>query len=269
MLTSRAFLVPHLPTLLVDEHRGHRTEMLDALAEASQRFADDAPTAVVVVSARWEAPGGPFMVGAARRNETLTDYHGFGVEVRYECPGRPPLAKALVEAGLRARVRAASVIRGIDSGVSVPMHFLVPHRNVPLVPLSLARSGAAEHRAWGAALRSALEAWPERVAFVVGGLLSNNVHAWNLRRDIPEAREFDTRALDALARGAWPELRPLEAEAARTAQPQSGLRHLELLRGLLGDDVPGTLLCYEGAPGTGAALMEFETAAVDARSGDA
>jgi aromatic ring-opening dioxygenase catalytic subunit (LigB family) len=269
MLTSRAFLVPPLPTLLVDQHRGHRTEMLEALEEASRRFVDDAPETVVVLSARWEAPGGPFMAGAAKRHHTLTDYHGFGVEVRYECAGRPALAKALVEAGLRAKVRAATVIRGIDSGISVPMHFLVPLRDLPLVPLSLARADAAAHRGWGSALRTALEAWPGRVTFVVGGLLSSNAHAWNLRRDLPEAREFDTRAVAALERGAWSELGPLGADAAETVQPQSALHHLEVLRGLLGDDVPGTLLCYEGAPGMGAALMEFETAAVDARSGDA
>ena len=32
MRCSPVLLVPHLPTLLVDEHRGHRTEMLVALA---------------------------------------------------------------------------------------------------------------------------------------------------------------------------------------------------------------------------------------------
>lgn len=260
MLTSRAFLVPHVPTLLVDEHRGHRTEMLSALEEASRRLADDLPDAVVALSARWEAPGGPFMAGSSKRNETLTDYHGFGVELRYECPGRPALARALVDAGLKAKVRAATVSRGIDSGVSIPMHFLAPSRRLPVVPLSLAKAGAAEHRAWGAALRDALRAWPERVAFVVGGLLSNNVHAWNLRRETPEARAFDDGVLAALTRGAWDDLAPLVAEAG-AAEPQSQFRHLDVLRGLLGADAPGALLCYEGAPGVGAALMEFETTA--------
>lgn len=263
MLTPRAFLVPHVPTVLVDEHRGHRTEMLEALAAASERLAADAPQAIVVLSARWEAPGGPFMVGAAKRHHTLTDYHGFGVEVRYECAGRPALAKTLVEEGLRAHVRAATVIRGIDSGVSFPMHFLAPMRDLPLVPLSLARADYTAHRAWGATLRRALSAWPERVAFVVGGVLSNNVHAWNLRRESPEAREFDERAIAALGRGAWDTIEALGASSSKAAMPQSQLRHLAVLRGLLGDHAAGRLLAYEGGHGLGAAVMEFDTTPAD------
>ena len=44
MLTSRALLVPTLPTLLVDEHRRHRTEMLAALAEQATRLQTDLVT---------------------------------------------------------------------------------------------------------------------------------------------------------------------------------------------------------------------------------
>src|SRR5262245_42555497 len=101
MLTSRPLLAPHLPTLLVDQHRGHRTEMLEALAEAGARLQAESPAAVVALSARWESPG-PFLVGSDARHRTLTDYAGFGVEGRYDCDGHPGLARALVEAGQRA-----------------------------------------------------------------------------------------------------------------------------------------------------------------------
>jgi aromatic ring-opening dioxygenase catalytic subunit (LigB family) len=43
---------------------------------------------VVALSPRWISEG-PFLVGANRRNQTLTDYVGLGVEVRYDCPGHP------------------------------------------------------------------------------------------------------------------------------------------------------------------------------------
>ena len=193
MLTSHALLVPHLPTLLVDEHRRHRTPMLEALARASERFLAESPEAVVVLSARWEAPG-PLLVDSARRHGTITDYTGFGVEVRYDCDGDPALARALVEAGQKAGVRVAATTRGVDSGVTVPMHFLAPSRSLPVVPLSVARRPAEECRAWGKAVRAVLAAWPRRTALVVGGLLSRNEHAWNLRREVPEAREFDERS---------------------------------------------------------------------------
>ncbi len=256
MLTARVLLAPSISTLLMDQHRGHRTEMLEAYAVAARRLEIEAPSAIVALSARWEAPG-PFLADAGRRHTTLTDYHGFGVEVRYDCHGAPALARAIVESARAAGVRAAITARGVDSGVSVPLHFLASRRLYPVVPVSLSRSTAAGHRAWGAALRRTLDAWPERVAFVVGGMLSHNVHAWNLKRETPEAQSFDGRVLEHLKAGRWDELGGLEPRLREKALPEANLMHLEVLRGFLGGDLGGTLQCYEPGPGVGAALVEF------------
>lgn len=257
MLIPHALLVPILPTLLVDEHRHHRTEMLVALEVQSARLQVEAPEIVVVLSARWESEG-PFLVDAGKRHRTLTDYPGFGVEVRHDCPGHPGLARALVAAGTAAGVRVAATKRGVDSGVTVPLHFLIPASRGPVVPLSLADRSPAECRAWGATLRSALAARPERIVFVVGGMLSYNQHAWSLGRDLPEARDFDERMLEALRSGAWDAVRPPKPAQAERVQPQAGFRHLEVLRGFLGSDPPGVILCYESSPGVGSALVDFE-----------
>ncbi|HVP15374.1 MAG TPA: hypothetical protein VMS88_07505, partial [Terriglobales bacterium] len=248
MLTARVLLAPHVPTLLVDQHRGHRTEMIRAYESAAWAFAAEAPEAAVVLSARWEAPG-PFLAAAQRRHATITDYYGFGVEVRYDCPGEPALARALVAAALERGVRAATSDRGVDSGVTVPMHFLAPGCSLPTVPVSLARGTPAAHRTWGAALRGALDAWPARVAFVVGGMLSHNQHAWNLRREIPEARAVDARVIEALGAGDWSGIAGEAARAPEPVAPEAGLLHLEVLRGLLGADLAGTVRCYEPGPG--------------------
>lgn len=260
MLTSRVLLVPTLPTLLVDEHRHHRTEMLAALEQQSARLKAESPEIVVALSARWMSEG-PFLVDAGRRHRTLTDYPGFGVEVRYDCSGHPELARALVEAGTRAGVRVAAASRGVDSGVTVPLHFLLPAPEVPVVPLSLADRSSAECRAWGATLRAALAARRERIAFVVGGMLSDNQHAWTLGREVPETRAFDERVLASLASGAWEGVGRIEPAECERVQPQAGLRHLEVLRGFLGDDAAGLIGCYESSPGVGAALVEFSVAA--------
>jgi len=268
MLTSHALLAPHLPTLLLDQHRRHRTEMLVALEQAAERFAAEAAAVAVVLSARWEAPG-PFLVDVARRHATITDYPGFGIEVRYDCEGSPALARALVEAGRKRGVRVGPAERGVDSGVTIPMHFLAPQHGLSIVPLSVAPRAPAECRAWGAVLRAALEARPERIALVVGGLLSCNEHAWMLRRDVPESRDFDQRVLGLLGRGAWDGLAALDQALAEKAQPAAGLRHLEVLRGFLDDEIAGTLRCYEAGPGVGAALMEFPVHAPAERMEDA
>ena len=259
MLTSRVLLVPPLPTLVVDQHRRHQTPMLDALRREAERLADERPAAMVVVSARWISAG-PFQVDTGRRHRTLTDYAGFGVEVRYDCDGHPGLARALVDAGARAGVRVGPAERGVDSGATVPLHFLVPGKVLPVVPLSVALRPAAECRAWGEVVRRVLAARPEPIALVIGGLLSNDAHSWGLRREVPEARTLDDHALKALTAGDWDRLAPSDPEVVERAHPDAGLRHLEILRGALGRDAPGEVLCYESAPGVGAALVAFDTA---------
>jgi aromatic ring-opening dioxygenase catalytic subunit (LigB family) len=260
MLVTPIYLVPHRPTLVLDQHRGHRTPMLAALAAACSTLGAAAPQAIVALSARWGASG-PFRVDAGRRHRTLTDYTGLGVEVRYDCEGHPALARALVEAGQRARLRVAATVRGVDSGVSVPLHFLAPARQVAVVPLSLPPEEAQACRTWGATLRAALERWSERVAFVVGGVLSCNEHAWNLHREMPEATEFDQRLLAALERGEWDQLRSGRRGRLGKARPEARLRHLDVLRGFLGEGTRGVVRCYEGGQGIGAALVEFEAPA--------
>jgi 3,4-dihydroxyphenylacetate 2,3-dioxygenase len=259
MLVSRAWLAPHLPTLVLDEHRRHRTALLEALSKEATRLAAEKPDVIAALSARWVSPG-PFQVDIGRRHRTLTDYPGFGVELRYDCTGHPAIARALVEAGTRAGVRVGPAERGVDSGVTVPLHFLIPRRTIPVVPLSIAERPAAECRAWGQVLRRTLEARPERIAFVVGGLLSHDAHAWSFQRDVPEARALVEHVLAALAAGAWDTLIPADAVLVERAHPEAGLRHLEVLRGLLGDDRPGQTLCYEPGPGVGAALVAFDMA---------
>lgn len=268
MLVAHALLAPSLPTLLVDQHRGHRTPMLQALAAAAERLAADRPEVMLVMSARWGTEG-PFRVGASRRFTTLTDYSGFGVEVRHDCDGHPALARALVEAGTRAGLAVAAAERGVDSGVTVPLHFLEPSRRVPVVPLSLPPRPLGECRAWGGVLRATLEAWPSRAAFVVGGGLSRNEHAWNLKREVPEAETLDRLVVERLERGVWDPAGADELALTDRARPEAGLRHLQVLRGFLGRDVPGRVLAYEGATGVGAALIEFALAPADAAGGAA
>jgi aromatic ring-opening dioxygenase catalytic subunit (LigB family) len=266
MLVSPAILAPPLPTFVLDEHRRHQTPMLDAFESARARLRAERVEVVVALSARWTTDG-PFLVGAASRHRTITGYSGFGVEVRYDCNGQPALARALVESGRKARLRVGPASRGVDSGVVVPLHFLFPERDLPVVPLSVGDCSRDECRMWGAAIRATLSAWPGRVAFVVGGLLTFNEHAWTLNRDVPEGPDFDRTLMDKLETGAWSNLGEGDAKLRERVHPDAELRHLEVLRGVLGADVKGLVRCYQASPGAGAALVEFEVPGVPSTLG--
>ncbi len=260
MLTTSTFLLPSVPTMLIDEQRGDVTEMIEALEDAGARVAAESPSAIVVLSPRWVSPG-PFHADDGTRHRSVVDLPTFGVEPRYDCPGEPALARAIVEHAVKQGLRAATAQRGVDSGASVPLHFFARGRRTPIVPVSIAEGSREEHRAWGEAIRFALAAWPERVAFVVGGALSWHLHAFNLRRDVPECDELDGRVIGALRHAQWSELESIVAHLGAKAHPEAELRHLEVLRGflLLGTST-GTLIERETLPGIGTALVEFPLA---------
>lgn len=257
MLTSSAYLLPSVPTMLIDEQRGDVTEMIEALSAAGERLAAEKPDAIVALSPRWVSPG-PFGVDDARHHRSIVDLPSFGVEPRYDCDGDQTLARYLVEHVGKSGIRATVAHRGVDSTAAIPLHFFARSRWAPVVPISIGDGSREEHRAWGAALRHALHAWEGKAAFVVGGALSWSVHDFNLRRDVPEGRDLDQRVLTILRRGAWSELEREVEAAGKRAMPEADLMHLEVLRGfLLLEHTPGNVLEYETSPGLSTVLAEF------------
>lgn len=256
MLTSSVLLAPSVPTMLIDEQRGDFTEMIEALTQASERLLVEAPEVFVALSSRWVSAGA-FQADESRKHRSVIDLPGWGVEPRHDCNGNPALARAIVDGAVARGLRASHGKRGIDTGISIPLHFLDRSRKIPVVPVSMAEAPSESLREWGASLRHVLHAWPERVAFIVGGALSFSAHDFNLRREVPEAADLDERVLRSLAEGRFADLDSLPAHLLERARPDAGLRHLEVLRGFLLMDTPGVVIEHEVLPGIGTALVEF------------
>lgn len=113
------------------------------------------PRAVVAVSAHWDTAGPT--VTTAPRLATIHDFHGFPrplYDIRYEPPGHAALAERVTT--LLARGGFATegdARRGIDHGGWVPLKFMLPKADVPVIQLSI-QSGrdAAHHVSLGKAL---------------------------------------------------------------------------------------------------------------------
>jgi 4,5-DOPA dioxygenase extradiol len=97
-------------------------------------------SAVVVVSAHWEAQGG-FRVTTAAVPPLIYDFYDFPdalYTLTYPAPGAPQLAGEIVERlSAVGRTCASDAVRGFDHGVWVPLRFLLPGAGVPVVALSL------------------------------------------------------------------------------------------------------------------------------------
>src|SRR3546814_5802374 len=95
-------------------------------------------SAIVVVSPHWQTQG--VRVGATAMPETIHDFSGFPAplyELQYTPPGAPALAaqivRMLVDAGFLATIDAR---RGLDHGAWVPLRYLKPDADVPVLQRS-------------------------------------------------------------------------------------------------------------------------------------
>jgi 4,5-DOPA dioxygenase extradiol len=164
------------------------------------------PAAVVVVSAHWETPA-PVRVTSGPRPETIHDFDGFQrplYGIRYPSPGSPEVAASVVSRLTGAGIASeADPDRGLDHGVWVPLRFLYPDGDMPVVAVSLPRPRTpAALAVLGRALSPLRD---EGVLLVGSGGLVHNLRLldWEERNAPPAvwAAEFETWVRGRLAAG--------------------------------------------------------------------
>ena len=178
-----------LPTLFLSHgsplNAAERTASSDAWVALARKLPE--PRAVLMVSAHWETSV-PMLTGNPKP-ETIHDFGGFPEElyrIRYPAPGAPELASEAVallkEAGIAAGVNGC---RGLDHGAWVPLSWMYPDADVPVLQLSLQPGlGTARHVELGRAL-APLAA--DGVLIVGSGHATHNLRDWmaNPRRQEP------------------------------------------------------------------------------------
>ncbi len=96
---------------------------------------------VIVCSAHWETPG-PFALTSAPTPGVIHDFGGFPealFALDYPAPGSPELAQEAADLLVQAGLAAALEPRPLDHGTWVPLRYLLPDADVPVVQLSLPR----------------------------------------------------------------------------------------------------------------------------------
>jgi 4,5-DOPA dioxygenase extradiol len=96
------------------------------------------PKAILVVSAHWESA--PVTVGATRTVPLIYDFYGFPEKyyrIQYPAPGAPELAERVKKVlGGLTPVREDPE-RGLDHGAYMPLLFMYPEADVPVLQVSM------------------------------------------------------------------------------------------------------------------------------------
>ena len=145
------------------------------------------PRAVLIASAHWETSV-PLLTGNPAP-QTIHDFGGFPDELfrlQYPAPGDPALAAHAVSL-LKAAGLAAGIdgCRGRDHGAWVPLRWMYPEADVPVVQLAIQPElGAAHHLRVGRALAPLAG---DAVLIIGSGHTTHNLRDWmsNPRRQEP------------------------------------------------------------------------------------
>jgi aromatic ring-opening dioxygenase catalytic subunit (LigB family) len=172
-ITGRAHMAD--PTITEEFYRAYRG-MADELAAAK-------PNVLIIVAAEHFAnffmnnmPA--FAVGMADSYEgPIEDPEWLGI-ARTVIPGNAPLSLRLIREMMQTVDLAYAEEWKFDHGVMVPLSFLTPAYDLPVIPVNINCQGpplAPLHRAWafGEALRRAADRVPERIAVVGTGGISH------------------------------------------------------------------------------------------------
>ena len=195
----------HAPGITARAERAD-TQTRQALESAFRRMGDDIratkPDALVVIAAEHFAnffmnnmPA--FAIGMADSYEGPIEDEAFLRIKRTTVPGNKALSRKLIENVMQTVDVAYAEEWKFDHGISVPLHFLTPDYDLPIVPANINCQGpplAPLARAWafGEALRRAADAVPERIALIGTGGLSH----WPATPDSGKiAREWDQEFL--------------------------------------------------------------------------
>jgi 3,4-dihydroxyphenylacetate 2,3-dioxygenase len=250
-------VVPNSATLLEDEAQGRPSHPIDALRSLQKQVARENVDAVISISPFW-LPEHSFCVDASKHLKSVADYLGYAVDLKYDCPGDPDLAQALIDQGRKAGLPVRARRHGADHSSTVAMHYLFPKRDMPLIPLSSTELSLDNCLKWGQCIRRAVEAEGKNVLLLCGGGLSYNLTACLHWDDSIAAVIFDQKVIRFLEAGRGTDAVKMDPYWIEVGNPTAGFRDLFIFLGAVGKNARGKLLAYEGAPGVGWAVIRFD-----------
>jgi 4,5-DOPA dioxygenase extradiol len=217
-----------------------------------------------MVSAHWETSL-PMLTGGERL-QTMHDFGGFPAalyKLRYDARGSPELANEaaalLRDAGITSSINGC---RGIDHGAWVPLRWMYPQCDVPVVQLSVQPGlGTVHHLRMG----QALQALPQRDVLVVGsGHVTHNLGDWLSSREMSQPLPYASAFADWLAQklalddqDALLAYREHGPAAARAHPTEEHILPLYVALGAAGAAVKSTRV-YQGMEGAALSMDAYE-----------
>jgi 4,5-DOPA dioxygenase extradiol len=225
-------VAPHTPDLLESYRSGHSRTLLTAYQHLYQWLSSPpVPVrAILSFSPGWQTRN-VLLVDDRAELESSEDYAGFGVTLRFDPPGEPDLAKNLIHILRERQVPAAAGIHGVDHATAVPLFFLNPDGNIPVLPVSQPLNQTRYVRLLGESVRRLPLRGYGRILVLLSGVWAQNekMMAKGLGKDNLE--EYRQRIVHLLTRNEPIDPLSVPMEEVSRAAPPGKIRELHFLAG--------------------------------------
>jgi 3,4-dihydroxyphenylacetate 2,3-dioxygenase len=260
---SMALLAAHVPSICYEERAPEfQNELVNGLHRMQERIDHLKADAIVLMSCHFPGTFHHYVDATPIHRGILTavECPDLISDVEYEYPGDAELARELTEAGKQISLPITAFNDPAyiwDYGTLVPLRYLVPKQNIPIVNLSVCwASSLEESYQWGVQIGKVLRESSKRIVFVSSGAMSHNLVRGRENMPTRSERAMDNQFLEYLLSSDYAGAREMLTQYARIAGVESGGRHLATLLGVL-EKERAEYFGYGQSSGSGNAIVSF------------
>ena len=171
------------------------------------------------------------------------------------------MANQLVQAGKKADIPVEGVYGDHfewDYGTIVPLRYLVPKEDIPVINLSVTLAANLEETyKWGQEIAKVLQETKKKVVFISSGALSHNLVRG--RHNMPTSSEhaLDKEFIDLVMNKDIKAAFQMLPQYASMAKVESGGRHVAMLLGVIDEDCTPVYLADGQSSGSWNPLITF------------
>ncbi|MGS2777051.1 DODA-type extradiol aromatic ring-opening family dioxygenase [Robertmurraya sp. GLU-23] len=259
-------LVPHVPSIChEDAVPDFQRNMVEGLKEVAKDIERIAPDVIVLVSCHWPSTFFHYVDCTPEHKGILTAYEAPDLikDIPYYYPGDADLANQLVQAGVNAGLQVQGVNDPYyiwDYGTVVPLRYLVPKEDIPIINLSVTLAASIEETyKWGQEIAKVLHATEKKVVFVSSGALSHNLVRGRHNKPTVAEHSLDKQFIEFVMNKDYQAAYEMLPEYARMARVESGGRHLAMLFSMLQKDDEVAYLADGQSSGSWNVLLTFDS----------
>ncbi|MEH7226573.1 extradiol ring-cleavage dioxygenase [Bacillus sp. JJ1566] len=264
MTIEFSMLAPHVPSMChEDQVPEFQKDMASAMKEIGKKLKEIKPDAIVLVSCHWPSTFFHYVDSTPVHKGILTAIEAPDLikDVPYHYPGDEDLALELVKAAEEASLEVQGVNDPYyvwDYGSVVPLRYLVPDEDIPVINLSVTLAASLEETyKWGQVIGKVLRESEKRIVFISSGALSHNLVRG--RHNIPTVTEhaMDKQFIEFVMNKDYKAAYAMLPEYARFARVESGGRHLAMLLSILDENAEPAYLADGQSSGSWNAVITF------------